>query len=78
MQEGGEDLEPKVLFIAKAIGAALDDTDLVVDSFDHSERDLVLWTAVSLNTVPMSLNHRRKLLKGRSNCAGNGSLPFIV
>ena len=64
MQEGGEDLEPKVLLITKAIGTALNDTDLVVDAFDQAEGHLVPWTAVGLDAVPMAFDHRGEALKG--------------
>src|SRR5260370_19070228 len=63
-QHAGEDLEPEVLFIAEPVGAALEDTDLVVQPLDEPERDLVLRAAVGGDALPVLLNHRGKLLIG--------------
>src|SRR5260370_13621207 len=64
-QHAGENLEPQVLFIAEPVGAALEDTDLVVQSLDEPEGDLVFGAAVGGNPVPVLLNHRGKSLLGR-------------
>ncbi len=61
-QHAGENLEPEVLFIAEPIGAALEDTDLVVQPLDEPERDLVLWAAVGGDPLPVLRNHRGELL----------------
>jgi len=45
-QHAGEDFEPQVVFVAQAVGAALDRPDLVVEPVDETERDLVLRLAV--------------------------------
>src|SRR5712691_9849324 len=63
-QHAGENLEPEVLFIAEPIGAALEDTDLVVQPLDEPERDLVLWAAVGGDPLPVLRNHRGELLIG--------------
>ena len=36
-QHAGEDLEAQILLVAQAIGAPLEDTDLVVEAFDEAE-----------------------------------------
>src|ERR1700704_275494 len=61
-QHAGEDLEPQVVFVVQAVGAALDHPDLVVEPFDEAERDFVLGSAVSRDAVPMMVNHRGELL----------------
>src|SRR6266700_8236025 len=61
-QHAGEDFEPKVVFVAQAVGATLDHPDLVVEPFDEAERDLVLGPAVGRNAVPMTVDHRGELL----------------
>ena len=40
-QHAGEDFEPQILFVAQAVGAALDHSDLVVEPLDEAERDFV-------------------------------------
>jgi len=39
-EHAGEDLEPQVLFIPEAVGATLEDADLVVQSLDEPEGTL--------------------------------------
>jgi len=51
-QHAGEDLEPEVFFIAEPVGAALKDTDFVVQPLDEPERDLVLRAAVGGDPLP--------------------------
>src|SRR3972149_4699931 len=63
-QHAGEDLEPEVLFVAKAVGAALEDADLVVEPLDETERDLVLRAAVGRDPLPVPVNHRGELFVG--------------
>src|ERR1700736_4432667 len=60
----GQDLEPQVVFVAQAVGAALDQPDLVVEPLDEAERDLVLRPAVGRNAIPMTVDHLRELLVG--------------
>src|SRR6266542_2294017 len=63
-QRAGEDLEPEVLFVAEPVRATLEDADLVVQSLDKAERDLVLRAAVGRDPLPVPLNHRRELFVG--------------
>jgi hypothetical protein len=53
-QHAGENLEPRIFFVAQAVGAALDHPDLVVEPLDEAERDLVLKPAVGRDPVPLS------------------------
>src|ERR1700730_9915963 len=48
----------------QSVGAALDNTDLVVQAFHEAKGDLVLRFAVGGDTVPVALNHRGELLEG--------------
>src|SRR3974377_77366 len=63
-QHAGEDFESQILFVAQAVGAALDDSDLVVEPLDEAERDFVFEPAVGGDAVPMTIDHRGKLLIG--------------
>ena len=58
-----EDLEPQIFLVAQAVGAPLDDADLVVEALNEAERDFVFRLAVGGDTVPMPINHRGELLK---------------
>jgi len=69
-QHAGENLEAKVLLIAQAVGTPLDDADLVVESLDETESDLVIWVAVGRDTVPVPLDHVGELRVGLQ------ALPF--
>ena len=64
LQHAGEDLEAEVLLIAETVGSTLDDTDLVVESLDEAERDLVLGAAVCRYAVPVPFDHPCELLVG--------------
>ena len=63
-QHAGQDLQPKVFLVAQAVGATLDDADLVVQSFDEAERDFVLGLAVGGDAVPVPLDHVGEVLVG--------------
>src|SRR5437773_2589165 len=63
-QHAGEDLEPKVLFVAEPVRATLEDADLVVQPLDEAERDLVLRATVGRDPLPVALNHHSELLVG--------------
>jgi hypothetical protein len=39
-------LRAKIFFVAKAVGASLEDTDFVVEAFDEAERDLIFGFAL--------------------------------
>src|SRR5262245_64234508 len=56
-QHAGEDLESKVFFITEPVGAALEDADLVVQTLDEPERDLVLRAAVGGDPIPRLFYH---------------------
>src|SRR5258708_40271814 len=61
-QHAGQDFEPQILFVAQAVGASLDHTDLVVEPLDEAERDLVLQPAVGGDAVPMTIDHLGEFL----------------
>ena len=63
-QHAGQDLQAKVLLVAQPVRSALDDTDLVVQPFDETERNLILGFAVRRETVPVTLDHLREGLVG--------------
>ncbi len=47
----------------QTVGGALDDGELVVEAFDEAEGDLVLWSAVGGNAVPMTIDHLGQLFE---------------
>ena len=47
-QHAGQDLQSQILLVAQPVGPALDDADLVVESFDEAQGDLVLVSRSSL------------------------------
>src|SRR5665647_480054 len=57
-QHAGENFQPQVRLVAQSVRAALDDADLVVQSFHKAERYLVLRFAVGGDSVPMPIDHR--------------------
>ena len=63
-QHASENFQPEVFLVAQAVCATLDDADFVVQSFHESKRDLVLWLAVSGDSVPMPIDHLSELLVG--------------
>jgi hypothetical protein len=76
-QHAGQDLQPQVFFVAESISAPLKDADLVVETLHETERDLVLGPAVGGNPVPMSLDHRGKLLIGGQALPAEGFSPVV-
>jgi len=76
-QHRSENLESQIFFISQSVGAPLDDTNLVVQSFDESQRDFVFRSAVSGDAVPMLLNHLRKLLIGPKPLPFERRLPVL-
>src|SRR6185437_3558985 len=76
-QHGREDLEPKVLLIAKPVGASLDDADLVVESLDEAECHLVFRFAVSRDPLPVALDHGGELLVGLEALPSESGAPVI-
>jgi hypothetical protein len=63
-QHAGQDLQAKVFLVATSVGATLKDTDLIVQSLDEAERDLVLGLTVGSGAIPVSLDHVSKVLVG--------------
>jgi len=61
-QHARQYLEPQVLFVAQSIRPTLDDADLVVESLDKAERDLVFRLAIGGDTIPMTIAHASDLL----------------
>src|SRR3989442_11634735 len=76
-EHASEDLEPQILFVAQAVCAALDDTNLVVQTFHESKRHLVLWLAVGGDSIPMSINHLSELLVGFQALPLEGHAPVL-
>src|SRR6266545_1756691 len=64
-KERCDDLELEVVLVAVAVGAVLGNADLVVESLDQAEADLVLGSAVGGDAVPVALDHGRGLPVGR-------------
>src|SRR3990172_3140274 len=60
----GKDLQAQVLFVAQAVGASLDDPDLVVETFDKAESDLVLGLTEGRDASPVAIDHVGELLVG--------------
>src|SRR6266545_1938112 len=76
-QERGDDLELEVLLVAVAVGAPLEDADLVVEALDQAEADLVLRPAVGGDAVPVPLDHRGELPVGLEPLPLEGLLPAL-
>src|SRR5678810_1002919 len=76
-QHRSQDLEAKVFFVSKAVGASLDHPNLVVEPLDKSQRHFVLWPAVSGNAIPMPLDHLGKFLIGPKTLPFERRLPVV-
>jgi hypothetical protein len=63
-QRASENLDAKVLFVAQAVGASLDDSDFVVEPLDEAKRDFVLWLAIGGDAGPMAIDHVGELFVG--------------
>jgi hypothetical protein len=70
-QEGRENLEPHVLLIPVAVGAPLNHANLVVQSFDEPQLDLVAGFAVRHDAVPVLLDPGGEFLKGPQRRQGS-------
>ncbi len=55
----------------------MDDANLVVESFDEAERDLVFWSAVSGDSIPMTLDHLGEFLVRLQALPLQADLPVI-
>lgn len=62
-QEGGQNLEPERLLISIAVGTPLNCANLVIQSFDEAQLDLVAGFAVRDDAVPVPFNQGGELLK---------------
>ena len=76
-QHASQYLEPQILLIAQAVRTTLDDADLVVQSLDEAERDLVLGFAVGGDSIPMAINHIGELLVGRQALPLEARAPVL-
>src|SRR6267378_1152770 len=76
-QHAGEYFEPKVLFVAQAVRASLDDADFVVEPFDEAQRDFVLRFAVGGDSIPMAINHVGELLVGLQSLPLERGAPVL-
>ena len=76
-QEGGNDFQLEILLVAVAVGPALQDADLVVESFDQAEADLVVRITVGGDAVPMAFYHARKLAVRFQPLPLEGVLPAL-
>ncbi len=54
--ERRDDFKFEIVQISYPIGAALNEPNLVVESFHKSEGDLVIWPAVADDAVPMTFD----------------------
>ena len=63
-QHAGENLQSQVFLVAQSVCSALDDTNLIVESFHESERDFVLWPAVGGDSIPVPFDHCSEFLVG--------------
>jgi hypothetical protein len=70
----GEYLEAEILFIPQAVGAALDHADLVVESFDEPQGDLVLWLAIRGDAVPMRAWFKKRAFQVTVRTIGDPAL----
>jgi len=64
LKHARENLQAQVFFIAEAITASLDHTNLVVQTFDKTKGYLVLGSAVRCDAVPVIRDHHGKLFVG--------------
>src|SRR3989344_9351041 len=76
-QKMRNDLHGQVLFVAEAIGLALDDANRVVQPFHTAERDFVLGLAVRNDAVPMTFDHLRELLERLESLPLECILPVL-
>src|SRR5260370_26173825 len=66
-----------MLLIAETVGTPLDGADLVVEALHESQGDLVLLVAVSLDAVPVGLDHAGELLEGLQALPAQGIPPLV-
>ena len=76
-EHGEEDFQPQIFLVAQPMCPSLDDTDLVVEFLDETERDLVFWLAVSGDSIPMTLDHLGELLVRFQTLPLQAGLPVL-
>src|SRR3990172_10404464 len=76
-QHGREDLESKVLLVAEAVRASLEDSDLVVQALHEAERDLVLGLTIRRDPIPVAFDHRGELLERCESFPLEGVAPIL-
>src|SRR5262249_1976153 len=76
-QHSSKNLEPQIFFVSQSVGTSLNDTNLVIESFDEAQGDFVFGSAVGSNAVPMVLDHLRKFLIGYKPLPFERCLPVL-
>src|SRR5262244_4083125 len=76
-QHSSKNLEPQIFFVSQSVGTSLNDTNLVIESFDEAQGDFVFGSAVGSNAVPMVLDHLRKFLIGSKPLPFERCLPVL-
>jgi len=76
-QEAGDDFQPEILFIAVAVGGALDNSDFVVQALDHAEADFVFRATVRGDAAPVVFDHLCKFLIGFEPLPAQALFPKI-
>ena len=76
-EKRSKDFESKVFFIAQAVGAALDDSDFIVHTFDEAKADFVVDLAVGDDAIPVAFNHRSELFHGAQALPLELLLPIV-
>src|SRR5689334_860944 len=76
-QHRSKDFQSQIFFVSKTISPSLDDTNLVVQSLDESQRHFVFRSAVSRNSLPMTLDHLSKFFKGSKPLPSECGLPVF-
>src|SRR5215468_6799428 len=76
-QHRSKNFQSQIFFVSKAVSPSLDDTNFVVQSLDKSQRHFVLRSAVSRNTLPMTLNHLGEFLKRSEPLPFECCLPVL-
>ena len=63
-QEGGQNLEPEIVFITIATGAPLIHASRVIQALDEVQLDLVTGRAIRREVLPLLFDRSGKLLEG--------------
>jgi len=76
-QHASEDFETEIFFIPQSVGATLNHTDLVVETLDEAQGNLVLGPAKRRDAVPMPVDHLGELLEGLEFLPFQGCAPVV-